>query len=196
MQAGDLRTDSDHSLASYLESFSPILSRSYYPLNLLNRQWLISIESSFSKALEGYAMYNTWKQEICNHLSYGFLFFFFSSSKSLVIVNRGTLCKSCSASYNIAINIANNNFSYVSKTLRVSCFPSKGIVLPRLFQVTKSNISSHRSVSPFFIKEIADRSSYLWNKPFELNFVRRNLLCTMKIVLSSICFFFIGRYSQ
>lgn len=118
MQAGDLRTDSDHSLASYLESFSPI----YYlvrPIlwNFWTVNWLISIESSFSKALEGYAMYNTWKQEICSHLSYGF-----PSSKSLVIVNRGTLCKSCSASYNIAINIANNNFSYVSKTLRVSCF--------------------------------------------------------------------------
>lgn len=86
------------------------------------RQLLISIVSGFPKALEGYAMYNTRKQEICSHLSYGFFFF---SSKSLVIVSQGTLCKSCSASYNIAINIANNNFRIYRRHWKSAAFCRK-----------------------------------------------------------------------
>lgn len=125
---------------------------------------------------------NTWKQEICSHLSYGFFFLLFVEivSRKLVEEHCANLC---SASYNIAINIANCKFSYISETLRVSCFLSKGIVnsSPVFSSVTKSHIASLGSVS---LKEIADRSCYLLNKPFKLNSIRRNLLCVMKIVLS------------
>lgn len=85
------------------------------------RQLLISIVNGFPKTLEGYAMYNTQKQEICSHLFYGFFF----SSKSLVIVSQGTLCKSCSASYNIAINIADNNFHIYRRHWKSAAFCQK-----------------------------------------------------------------------
>lgn len=158
-----------------LNHFRPLIL-AVQSFEMFERQLLISIVSGFPKALEGYAMYNTWKQEICSHT---FPTDFFRNRYSSLV--RGTLCKSCSASYNIAINIANNNFHTCSKTLKVSCFLSKWVS-----QFFSGDEIVH--FIPVSLKEITDRSFLLVESAVQTKFIKRNLLSMKNIVSSSISY--------
>lgn len=98
-------------------------------------------------------------------------FYFLFLSKSLVIVSRGTLCKSCSASYNIiAINIARTIiFIYIEDT-KNQLFSVKELVNSFL-SLSNDEIVYFIPRKCFFVslKKITNRSSYLLNKPFKLN---------------------------